>query len=89
MTQITTIFFGSIGTLVKTSELQRLAFYAAFDEAGIGWHWDVETYNSPLKQSGGPKRIEDLADERGGAVNAQGLIPERPRSLINGRLKTG
>tara|TARA_B110000503_G_scaffold47893_1_gene77939 strand:+ start:1294 stop:1407 length:114 start_codon:yes stop_codon:yes gene_type:complete len=31
------VFFGSIGTLVETSDLQRRAFNQAFAEAGLDW----------------------------------------------------
>ncbi|MFT7179418.1 MAG: phosphoglycolate phosphatase-like HAD superfamily hydrolase, partial [Oceanospirillaceae bacterium] len=36
------ILFGSIGTLVETSELQRRAFNQAFSEAGLDWNWSEE-----------------------------------------------
>ena len=34
------ILFGSIGTLIETSDLQREAFNQAFKEAGLDWYWD-------------------------------------------------
>ena len=33
------ILFGSIGTIVETSELQRKSFNQAFSEAGLDWNW--------------------------------------------------
>ena len=32
------ILFGSIGTIVETSELQRKSFNQAFFEAGLDWN---------------------------------------------------
>ena len=51
------IIFGGIGTLVETSELQRESFNRAFDEAGIGWHWDRRLYRRLLAVAGGQNRI--------------------------------
>ena len=57
------LFFGSIGTIIETSELQRESFNEAFKEAGLDWYWDQEDYRLLLKQSGGTKRIEDFAEK--------------------------
>ncbi len=51
------ILFGSIGTLVETSEIQRNSFNLAFKEFGLDWYWNVATYCSLLKEPGGKKRI--------------------------------
>jgi phosphoglycolate phosphatase-like HAD superfamily hydrolase len=51
------ILFGSIGTLVETSDFQRRAFNQAFAQAGLDWNWDTETYVRLLKKSGGQQRI--------------------------------
>jgi len=67
------IFFGSIGTLVETSELQRRAFNQAFSEAGLDWNWGVEEYQQLLIKSGGRERIQDFASQRGMDVDAQQL----------------
>ena len=55
------ILFGSIGTLIETSEIQRRAFNQAFSEAKLGWDWDVEIYREMLAKSGGLLRIQDFA----------------------------
>ena len=34
------IIFGSIGTLVETSDIQRQSFNQAFKEIGLDWYWD-------------------------------------------------
>jgi HAD superfamily hydrolase (TIGR01509 family) len=67
------ILFGSIGTLVETSDLQREAFNLAFKEAGLAWHWDEATYRRLLEKPGGRSRIERFAAERGETVDAEGL----------------
>ena len=37
------LFFGSIGTIVETSEIQRQSFNLAFKEAGLNWYWNIAT----------------------------------------------
>ena len=51
------ILFGSIGTLVETSEIQRNSFNLAFKEFGLDWYWNTATYCSLLQEPGGKKRI--------------------------------
>ena len=67
------ILFGSIGTLVETSELQRRAFNQTFSEAGLDWNWSEEDYRRLLSKSGGRKRVQDFASQRGIDVDAQQL----------------
>ena len=67
------ILFGSIGTLVETSELQRTAFNQAFSEAGLDWTWNPDEYKIMLKKSGGRNRINEYATDRGIKVNAHEL----------------
>ena len=67
------ILFGSIGTLVETSELQRRAFNQAFSEAGLDWTWNPDEYKIMLKKSGGRNRINEYATDRGIKVNAHEL----------------
>ena len=57
------VLFGSIGTLIETSDIQRESFNQAFKEAGLDWYWDQEDYTKLLKKSGGTKRIEDFAEK--------------------------
>ena len=51
------IMFGSIGTLVETSEIQRQSFNMAFKEFGLDWYWNTATYCRMLIEPGGKKRI--------------------------------
>lgn len=69
----TTLMFGSIGTLVESSDLQRQAYNEAMREAGLGWHWDVETYADLLLQSGGKERLAHLTAATGTPL-AQSVI---------------
>ena len=38
------MLFGSIGTLVETSEIQRKSFNEAFKKKGLNWYWTKEEY---------------------------------------------
>ena len=67
------ILFGSIGTIVETSELQRRSFNQAFSEAGLNWNWTLEEYQKMLTKSGGRNRINDFANQHGIKVNADAL----------------
>ena len=55
------VLFGSIGTLIETSDIQRKSFNLAFKKEGLDWYWGRKTYSRLLKKSGGIKRIEDFA----------------------------
>lgn len=67
------LIFGSIGTLVETSEIQREAFNEAFREAGLDWIWSRADYREMLHRSGGRQRIEAYANGRGASVDADAL----------------
>ena len=64
------LFFGSIGSVIETSELQRKAFNLAFEDHGLDWHWDNTTYCAMLSQSGGNFRIQNHAQKLGQVVDA-------------------
>ena len=67
------VFFGSIGTLAETSELQRYAFNKAFVVHGLPWIWGRGTYRQMLGESGGQRRIERYAEKRGVRVDAAAI----------------
>lgn len=69
-TPVSTILFGSIGTLADTSELQREAFNSAFAEHGLDWQWDRADYIEMLRTSGGQARVTEQARRRGVEVDA-------------------
>ena len=77
------ILFGSIGTLVETSNFQRHAFNQAFAQAGLDWNWDTATYERLLTKSGGRKRIQDFADERSITVNSHQLHQHKTEIFDN------
>ena len=64
------LLFGSIGTLIESSNIQRNSFNEAFKEAGLEWYWDEQDYKVLLKKSGGTKRVEDFAEKNNTNVNA-------------------
>ena len=64
------LLFGSIGTLIESSNIQRNSFNEAFKEAGLEWYWDEQDYKILLKKSGGTKRVEDFAEKNNVNVNA-------------------
>lgn len=64
------LFFGSIGTLADTSELQREAFNRAFAQHGLDWSWDQDAYRELLAKSGGASRIAEYAKAQGDEVDA-------------------
>jgi len=76
------ILFGSIGTLIETSEIQRRAFNQAFSEAKLGWDWDVEAYREMLTKSGGLERIQDFANQCGTLVDVNQLH-QRKTEIFN------
>ena len=73
------ILFGSIGTLVETSELQRCSFNKAFAEAGLDWNWNSEEYQQLLAKSGGCDRIENYAIQRGIDVDVKQLHRQKTK----------
>ena len=73
------ILFGSIGTLLETSELQRTAFNQAFSKNGLDWNWNLTQYQDLLKKSGGRERIENFAAQQGIEVDAKKLHNEKTK----------
>ncbi len=62
--KIKAILFGSIGTLVETSDIQRQSFNNAFEVTGLNWNWGENEYRELLKKSGGAKRIKEYGDKQ-------------------------
>ncbi|MGK2879525.1 MAG: HAD-IA family hydrolase [Mycobacterium sp.] len=61
------ILFGSIGTLVDTSELQRRAFNESFEAHGLDWYWSRDQYGAMLAGDDGAQRIADYGKANGEA----------------------
>ena len=68
---IKALLFGSIGTIVETSNIQRNCFNLAFKISGLKWHWSKVLYQSMLKKSGGEKRVKKFSLEKKTLVNAK------------------
>ncbi len=66
---ISALFFGSIGSIAETSDIQRRAYNSALQEAGLGWEWDEATYRGLLRMNGGRERLRVLADATGSPID--------------------
>lgn len=82
------ILFGSIGTLVETSDLQRRAFNRAFAEAGLDWNWNIGTYKRLLAQSGGRNRIQKYAIQQGIDVDTN-MLHQRKTEIFDDFMADG
>ena len=67
----TALIFGSIGTVMKTSDVQRRAYNQALKEAGLNWIWTREIYAELLSRSGGQERLSMLASATGTNLSTQ------------------
>ena len=67
----TALMFGSIGTVMETSDVQRRAYNQALKEAGLAWVWTRDIYAELLNQSGGQERLAMLASATGTSLSAQ------------------
>ena len=56
------IFFGSIGSIVETSEIQRKAFNMAFKDFGLNWYWNIGNYINMIQKPGGIQRIKEYSN---------------------------
>ena len=61
MIKYKSIIFGSIGTIVETSNIQRESFNKAFKKLGLDWYWSISEYKKLLEKSGGEKRLSKYA----------------------------
>jgi HAD superfamily hydrolase (TIGR01509 family) len=72
------LIFDVDGTLADTESLHLEAFNHAFEQTGMGWHWDLAQYTRLLEISGGKERMlhhwrqikPDLRELGSGAVMA-------------------
>lgn len=71
MTSLKALIFDVDGTLADTErDGHRVAFNLAFKDAGLDWHWDIETYGRLLEVTGGKERIRYFIDEFGITLDA-------------------
>ena len=61
--EVDSIFLGSIGTIVETSEMQRRAFNLAFEKCKIPWVWEQQNYIEMLVDAGGKNRLKSYAEK--------------------------
>ncbi len=45
------VMFNDLPASYRDEEIDRNAFNAAFNELGLRWHWDSDTYTALLRQS--------------------------------------
>ena len=82
------LFFGSIGVIAETSELQRQAYNAAFREHGLDWYWSIANYCQMLKKPGGMNRIAFFSNCALGADEVN-LIHAKKEAFYSDYLKRG
>jgi HAD superfamily hydrolase (TIGR01509 family) len=80
-TQLQALLFDVDGTLSDTErDGHRVAFNQAFEEYGIDWNWDIDTYGELLAVTGGKERMQFYADrfldKDSLPDNLETLIPE-------------
>ncbi|MDC3073835.1 HAD-IA family hydrolase [Candidatus Pelagibacter sp.] len=86
MTKYKALLFGSIGTIVETSEIQRKSFNRAFKIADLKWNWTIEIYKKLLNKSGGEERILRYAKKTKSKVNSKNIIKLKTK-IFNSYLK--
>ena len=78
------ILFGSIGSVVESSEIQRKAFNAAFKEFGLEWYWNIANYIKMLQKPGGLNRLIEYSKNELNPQDYHGNFEERvPRICSN------
>ncbi len=64
MNRLAALIFDVDGTLADTEEAHRLAFNAAFRDAGLDWEWSSSAYKGLLAVTGGKERIRRFVQSR-------------------------
>ena len=80
------LLYGSIGSIVETSDLQRKSFNQAFIKSGLNWYWTKKEYKKLLNKSGGEDRISRYAKQSNITVNAK-KIRSLKTKIFNNYLK--
>jgi HAD superfamily hydrolase (TIGR01509 family) len=81
------LIFDVDGTLAETEEAHRLAFNAAFAEAGLDWVWGPEIYRDLLKVTGGKERMSHFHPAASAALIAN--VHARKTMLYAARVAAG
>ena len=69
MKNLKAIIFGSIGTILETSDIQRKSFNKAFKKLGLNWYWSINEYKKLLTVSGGETRLSNYAKMKNIKIN--------------------
>ena len=69
MKNLKAIIFGSIGTILETSDIQRKSFNKAFKKYGLNWYWSINEYKKLLIVSGGETRLSNYAKTKNIRIN--------------------
>tara|TARA_B110000027_G_scaffold127447_1_gene146782 strand:- start:934 stop:1599 length:666 start_codon:yes stop_codon:yes gene_type:complete len=80
------IIFGSLGTIVETSNIQRKSFNKAFKQFGLNWYWSLNEYKKLLGKPGGQNRLLTYAKENNIKINTLKLRNLKTK-LFNDYLK--
>jgi HAD superfamily hydrolase (TIGR01509 family) len=80
------VLFGSIGTIIETSDLQRKAFNQAFKKNNLNWLWTKKIYKDLLNKSGGKDRISNYAFQKKISVDSE-LLRNLKTKIFNEYLK--
>ena len=86
MTKYKAVIFGSIGTIVETSNIQRKSFNKAFKEFGLDWYWSSTEYKKLLEKSGGENRLSKYANKKNVKINTKKLRDLKTK-ILNDYLK--
>ena len=86
MIKYKSIIFGSIGTIVETSNIQRKSFNKAFKKSWLDWHLSVGEYKKLLERSGGENRLSKYANEKNIKINTK-KIRDLKTKFFNDYLK--
>lgn len=75
------VIFDVDGTLVDSErDGHRVAFNRAFEEAGLSYRWDVESYGELLRLTGGQRRIAAYLREQGCSADEAECMARRLHS---------
>ena len=75
------ILFGSIGSIVESSEIQRQAFNQAFEQHDLGWNWSKQSYAKMLEDSGGRNRIANYAKAKNADVDVDAIYQAKCKNF--------
>jgi len=88
MVAFAALLFDVDGTLADTErDGHRPAFNAAFAEAGLDWHWDVDLYGQLLTVTGGKERMRFYAEQHDPTFLQQADADTRIKALHAAKTK--